>query len=131
MIAALSRKTYVDGPPASTFFGALNDLVGCVICPASFCASICPRALMKSDDRIPIMDAASLMFFGGCSWSSVRPCRSSRLVALAKLEPVNLLCEHFLRRRRLPYAFANISVRKLSPVFIIARDPASLVASAT
>lgn len=42
--------------------------------------------------------------------------------------PSNAPCDE----RWLPYAFANISVRKLSPVFIMAqRTRASLLASAT
>ena len=60
-----------------------------------------------------------------------RPCCSSRFVALAKLEPVNPVNAP-CGGERLPYAFANISVRKHSPVFIIAqRIRASLFASAT
>jgi len=63
--------------------------------------SICPRALMKSDDWDPyqtneLYAHESWRVVPGLRW---RPCRSSRLVALAKLEPVNLPCEHALRRR--------------------------------
>ena len=63
--------------------------------------SICPRALMKSDDRDPYQPRElfaddNRRVVPGLRW---RPCRSSRLVALAKLEPVSLLCEPSLRRR--------------------------------
>jgi len=52
--------------------------------------SICPRALMKSDDRDPYQPRElfaddNRRVVPGLRW---RPCRSSRLVALAKLEPV-------------------------------------------
>src|ERR1700730_5419437 len=62
---------------------------------------MCPRALMKSDDRDPYQPRElfaddNRRVVPGLRW---RPCRSSRLVALAKLEPVSLLCEHSLRRR--------------------------------
>src|SRR6202043_356516 len=63
--------------------------------------SICPRALMKSDDRDPYQPRElfaddNRRVVPGLRW---RPCRSSRLIALAKLEPVSLLCEPSLRRR--------------------------------
>jgi hypothetical protein len=94
--------SYVDGPPWQALFwrferfGRLRSYVR----PLSV-RSICPRALMKSDDRDPYQPRElfaddNRRVVPGLRW---RPCRSSRLVALAKLEPVNLLCEPSLRRR--------------------------------
>jgi hypothetical protein len=63
-----------------------------------------------------------------------RPCRSSRFNALAKLQTVICATAPWicLQEGRRPYAFANISARKISPVLIIAQMiRASLLASAT
>ena len=75
-----------------------------VICPASVCAEHMSAGLdeVRRPGSLSWMRAFAHVFWRvvpGLRW---RPCRSSRLVALAKLEPVNLLCEHFLRR---PAAF--------------------------
>jgi hypothetical protein len=46
-------ETYVDGLMASTFFFALNGLVGCGHMSGLVARRICPLALMKSDDQNP------------------------------------------------------------------------------
>src|SRR5208337_4900944 len=83
------------------YFGASNDLVGCGHMSGLSMRSICPLTLMESDDRDPYH--VNELYAHG-SWRVVpdlrwRPCRSSRLVALAKLEPVNFPCERSLLRR--------------------------------
>ncbi|MGC1864404.1 MAG: hypothetical protein WA733_25615, partial [Methylocystis sp.] len=91
---------YVDGRPWQALFHVSNDLVDCGHMSGLLERSIYPLALMKSDNQDPYQ-ARELSAHGveqvvpGLRW---RPCRSSRFVALAKLEPVNLLCEHALRR---------------------------------
>jgi len=82
-------ETYVDGLMASTFF-ALNGLVGCGHMSGLMARRICPLALMKSDDRNPyqiceLQAHVSQQVVFGLRW---RPCRSSRLNALAKLQIV-------------------------------------------
>ena len=74
------------------YFGASNDLVGCGHMSGLSMRSICPLALMQSDDQDPYH--LNELYARG-AWRAVpdlrwRPCRSSRFVALAKLEPVNL-----------------------------------------
>src|ERR1019366_2988756 len=99
--APCASPSYVDGPQWQALFGALNDLIGCGHMSGLLMRSICPLALMKSDDLDPYHHRSELFahdglrVIPGLRW---RPCRSSRLVALAKLEPVNLSCEHSLRR---------------------------------
>ena len=86
-----SLLSYVDGPPWQALFwrferfGRLRSYVR----PLSV-RSICPRALMKSDDRDPYQPRElfaddNRRVVPGLRW---RPCRSSRLVALTKLEPL-------------------------------------------
>jgi hypothetical protein len=97
---------------------------------------ICPRALMKSDDQDPyqiceLQAHVSQQVVFGLRW---RPCRSSRFNALAKLQTVICATAPWicLQEGRRPYAFANISARKISPDLIIAQMiRASLLASAT
>jgi hypothetical protein len=62
---------------------------------------IFPLALMKSDNLDPyqICELCAHDVWRVVPDLRWRPCRSSRLIALAKLEPVDLLCEHALRRR--------------------------------
>ena len=81
--------------PGKHFFDVSNDLVDCGHMSGLFARSIFPLALMKSDNLDPYQ--GSELFAHGTSrvvpdlrW---RPCRSSRLFALAKLEPVYLPCE--------------------------------------
>src|ERR1700730_4029119 len=91
---------------------------------------------MKSDDRNPyqiceLQAHVSEQVVFGLRW---RPCRSSRLNALAKLQTVICATAPWtcLQEGRRPYAFANILARKISPVLIIAQMiRASLLASAT
>jgi hypothetical protein len=97
-----AEAPYVDGPPWQALFwrferfGRLRSYVR-----PRWVRNICPRALMKSDNRDPYQ-GGELFAHGtsrvvpGLRW---RPCRSSRLVALAKLEPLNLPCERSLLRR--------------------------------
>src|ERR1700675_1549078 len=130
-----TRETYVDGLMASTFF-ALNGLVGCGHMSGLVARRICPLALMKSDDQNPyqiceLQAHVSQQVVFGLRW---RPCRSSRFNALAKLQTVICATAPWicLQEGRRPYAFANISARKISPVLIIAQMiRASLLASAT
>src|SRR6202043_1527320 len=97
---------------------------------------ICPLALMKSDDQNPyqiceLQAHVSQQVVFGLRW---RACRSSRFNALAKLQTVICATAPWicLQEGRRPYAFANISARKISPVLIIAQMiRASLLASAT
>src|SRR2546430_14656107 len=93
--------SYVDGPPWQAFFWRFERLgrLRSYVRPVSV-RSICPRALMKSDDRGPYQPRElfaddNQRVVPGLRW---RPCRSSRLVALAKLKPVTLLCEPSFRR---------------------------------
>ena len=74
------------------YFCASNDLVGCGHMSGLSMRSICPLALMESDYQDPYH--VNELYARG-AWRAVpdlrwRPCRSSRFVALAKLEPVNL-----------------------------------------
>jgi hypothetical protein len=74
------------------YFGASNDLVDCGHMSGLSMRSICPLALMESDYQDPYH--VNELYARG-AWRAVpdlrwRPCRSSRFVALAKLEPVNL-----------------------------------------
>ena len=88
----LTKWPYVDGPDGKHYFCTLNDLVGCGHMSGLSMRSICPLALMESDDRDPYhVDE----LYAHIHWRVVpdlrwRPCRSSRLIALAKLEPANL-----------------------------------------
>jgi hypothetical protein len=91
----------VDGPDGKHFFGVSNDLVGCGHMSGLLVRSRCPLALMKSDDRDPyqVRELCAHDFWRvvpGLRW---RPCRSSRLFALAKLElePAKLFFECSLR----------------------------------
>jgi hypothetical protein len=61
-------------------FFALNGLVGCGHISGLVARRICPLALMKSDDRNPYQICE---LQAHVSW---RPCRSSLLNALAKLQ---------------------------------------------
>jgi len=75
-------------PLASTFFSVLNDLVDCGHMSGLLVRSILPLALMKSDNLDPYQIRE---LCARDEWRVVpdlrwRPCRSSRLVALAKLE---------------------------------------------
>src|SRR5437868_11735379 len=86
--------SYVDGPPWQALFWRFERLgrLRSYVQPLSV-RSICPRALMKSDDRGPYQPRElfaddNQRVVPGLRW---RPCRSSRFVALAKLEPVSLL----------------------------------------
>src|SRR6202521_4608624 len=96
---------------------------------------ICPLALMKSDDQNPyqiceLQAHVSQQVVFGLRW---RPCRSSRFNALAKLQTVICATAPWIcsQEGRRPYAFANISAWKVSPVLIIAQIiRASLLASA-
>jgi hypothetical protein len=120
---------------ASTFF-ALNGLVGCDHMSGLVARRICPLALMKSDDQNPYQICelhahVSQQVVFGLRW---RPCRSSRFNALAKLQTVICATAPWIRLQEgwRPYAFTNISARKISPVLIIAKIiRASLLASAT
>jgi len=98
-----ASQALICGRPsmASTFLTLRTIWSAAVICPASVGAEHMSAALMKSDDWDPyqtneLYAHESWRVVPGLRW---RPCRSSRLVALAKLEPVNLPCEHALRRR--------------------------------
>jgi hypothetical protein len=78
--------------PGKHYFCASNDLVGCGHMSGLSMRSICPLALMESDYQDPYH--VNELYARG-AWRAVpdlrwRPCRSSRFVALAKLEPVNL-----------------------------------------
>ena len=103
---------------ASTFF-ALNGLVGCGHMSGLVARRICPLALMKSDDQNPyqiceLQAHVSQQVVFGLRW---RPCRSSRFNALAKLQTVICATAPWicLQERQRPYAFANISARKMAP----------------
>jgi hypothetical protein len=79
----VSWKTYVDGLMASTFFFALNGLVGCGHMSGLVARRICPVALMKSDDQKPyqiceLQAHVSQQVVFGLRW---QPCRSSRFNA--------------------------------------------------
>src|ERR1019366_3657098 len=81
--------------PGKHYFCASNDLVGCGHMSGLSMRSICPLALMESDYQDPYH--VNELYARG-AWRAVpdlrwRPCRSSRLIALAKLEPVYLPCE--------------------------------------
>src|SRR3984893_18513984 len=118
---------------ACSFF-ALNGLVGCAHMSGLVARRICPLALMKSDDQNPYQICelqAHVSHVFGLRW---RPCRSSRFNALAKLQTVICATAPWLclQEGRRPYAFANISARKISPVLIIAQMiRASVLGSAT
>ena len=120
--------------PGKHFFDVSNDLVDCGHM-SGLLGGAYVRGMMKSDDREPYQRSElyaldNQQAVPGLRW---RPCRSSRLVALAKVEPVKISPVNTpCGGERPPYAFANISVREHSPVFIIAqRIRASLFASAT
>jgi hypothetical protein len=88
-------------PLASTFFDVLNDLVGCGHMSGLLVRSLYPLALMKSDDRDP-NQRGELCARGTervVPGFRLRPCRSSRLFAPAKLEPIILLGGHCMRRQ--------------------------------
>ena len=118
---------------ASTFwrferFGRLRSYV------RPFVRSLCPLTLMKSGGR----DSHQKCELCAQSDRRVFPvfdggrCRSSRLFALAKLEPAIFPLECLLQRRAASLRFANVSARKPSPVFIIAKTiRANLLANAT
>jgi hypothetical protein len=78
-----SRRTtpYVDGPDGKHFFDVSKDLVGCGHMSGLLVRSICPRALMKSDDQDPYHQ--NELFTRGMQRVvpnlRSRPCRSSRL----------------------------------------------------
>jgi hypothetical protein len=73
---------------ASTFYDS-NDLVGCGHMSGLLVRRIRPRALMKSDDEAPIKDASFALtrLVGLILVSGNDRCRSSRLIALTKVEP--------------------------------------------
>jgi hypothetical protein len=50
--------SYVDGPPWQALFSASNDLVGCGHMSGLLARSMCPLALMRSDDQDPINGAS-------------------------------------------------------------------------
>jgi hypothetical protein len=81
--SAQSRHTmpYVDGPDGKHFFDVSNDLVGCGHMSGLLVRSMCPRALMKSDDQDPYHQ--NELFTRGMKRVvpnlRSRPCRSSRL----------------------------------------------------
>jgi hypothetical protein len=92
MWTALHGKHMWTALHGKHYFGASNDLVGCGHMSGLSMRSICPLALMESDDQDPYH--VNELYARG-AWRAVpdlrwRPCRSSRFVALAKLEPVNL-----------------------------------------
>ena len=128
---SISTASYVDGPPWQALFwrferfGRLRSYVR----PLSV-RSICPRALMKSDDRDPYQPRElfaddNRRVVPGLRW---RPCRSSRLVALAKLEPVSLLCEHSLRRRAASLRLReHLGAEAFAGLHHRAEDPGELV----
>ena len=135
--SSVCSATYVDGPMASTFF-ASNDLVGFGHMSGLLARKHVPLALMKSDDPDPCQSdelCAHVALQRGIPELRWRPCRSSRLCA----------CQSRTRTGGTPlprllledgagcsHAFANISPRNASPVFMIAqRIRASLLASAT
>ena len=101
MIARVVEKDICGRPSlASTFLALRTIWSAAVICPASVCAEHMSAGLdeVRRPGSLSWMRAFAHVFWRvvpGLRW---RPCRSSRLVALAKLEPANLLCEHFLRR---------------------------------
>jgi len=72
---------YVDGPDGKHFFDVSNDLVGCGHMSGLLVRSMCPRALMKSDDQDPYHQ--NELFTRGMKRVvpnlRSRPCRSSRL----------------------------------------------------
>ncbi len=72
---------------ASTFFD-LNDLVGCGHMSGLLARSYFPLALMKSDDQNPyqVRELCAHSLWRVVPGVRSRPCRSSRLFALAKLE---------------------------------------------
>ena len=138
------------------FFGASDDLADYGHMSGLLVRSLCPLALMRSDDRdshqkcelCAPYDCRVFLVLGGSR------CRSSRLFALAKLEsaksPLNASPDPPPRRGRAgaareralhsavsrasgsSHAFANVSARKPSPVFIIAQTiRANLLANAT
>jgi hypothetical protein len=81
--------SFMTASRSCTFF-ALNGLVGCGHMSGLMARRICPLALMKSDDRNPyqiceLQAHVSQQVVFGLRW---RPCRSSRLNALAKLQTV-------------------------------------------
>src|ERR1019366_9723348 len=57
--------SYVDGPQWQALFGALNDLIGCGHMSGLLMRSICPLALMKSDDLDPYHHRSELFAHDG------------------------------------------------------------------
>ncbi len=81
--------------PGKHFFDVSNDLVDCAHMSGLLARSIFPLALMKSDNLDPyhIRELCAHEVWRVVPDLRWRPCRSSRLIALAKLEPVYLPCE--------------------------------------
>src|SRR5208282_1382675 len=76
--------------PGKHFFDVSNDLVDCGHMSGLLARSIFPLALMKSDNLDPyhIRELCAHEVWRVVPDLRWRPCRSSRLIALAKLEPV-------------------------------------------
>jgi hypothetical protein len=74
--------------PWQALFGVSNDLVGCGHMSGLLTRSICPLAMMKSDDRDPyqVYELFAHDLWRGVPGLRWRPCRSSLLNALTKLE---------------------------------------------
>ena len=125
-----SQKTYVDGPPWQALFLALRTIwSAAVICPASVCAEHMSAGLdeVRRPGSLSWMRAFAHVFWRvvpGLRW---RPCRSSRLVALAKLEPVNFLCEHSLRRRAALRLREHLGAEAFAGLHHRPEDPCQLV----
>ena len=85
---------------ASTFFDVSNDMIGC-----GHMSGLLVRYRTAGPDDIrqswslSLRRARGSWRMSGCPGLSLRPCRSSRLVALAKLEPVILLGESCVQRQ--------------------------------
>ena len=88
----LETETFSRGhmwtAPWQALFGVSNDLVGCGHMSGLLTRSICPLALMKSDDRDPyqVYELFAHDLWRGVPGLRWRPCRSSLLNALTKLE---------------------------------------------
>ena len=93
---ALTRQPHMwTAAPGKHFFDVSNDLVDCAHMSGLLARSIFPLALMKSDNLDPyhIRELCAHEVWRVVPDLRWRPCRSSRLIALAKLEPVYLPCE--------------------------------------
>jgi len=113
------------------FFFALNDFGRLRSYVRPFGAANIPLGVMKSEHWIPIIGASFALMLGVRVFQAFghRPCPFITFRCACQTRSSGpLACSD----GAFPYAFANISARKHSPVFIIAQTiRASLLAKAT